>query len=281
MLKFPGLEPVDYLVIGHITQDLTAAGPQIGGSAYYAGRTAQAFGLRVGVVTAWGEESGAEHLEGIAVANQALERSTTFQNIYSLEGRAQNLHHRAPALDYYHIPELWRQTPLVHLGPVAQEVSANIVRYFPEALLGVTPQGWLRRWDEDGRIRTEPWPEGRHTLRQVSAVVVSSEDLGEDITALEAMAEAAPILVVTLGADGATLYLDGEEVHLPASPVQEVDPTGAGDIFAAAFFIQLNAGHEPLEAAQLANRVAGDSVTRRGLFGAPTKDTIYDLLTEV
>lgn len=281
MLKFPGLEPVDYLIIGHITQDLTPTGPQIGGTAYYAGRTAQAFGLRVGIVTAWGEESGAEHLEDIAVANQVPDRSTTFQNSYTPEGRIQKLLHLAPSLDFYHIPELWRQTPIIHLGPVAQEVNAGIARYFPEAFVCLTPQGWLRQWDADGRIQPDQWPEARHILRQASAVVVSSEDLQGDPAALEALAEASPILAVTQGVDGVTLYVAGSEHHLPAPQVTEVDPTGAGDVFAAAFFSQLNAGRDPLEAAELANRVAADSVTRRGHSGVPTQESIYDLLTEV
>jgi sugar/nucleoside kinase (ribokinase family) len=49
-------EPVDYLVIGHLTVDLTPSGPALGGSASYAALTARALGLRVGVVTAWGNE---------------------------------------------------------------------------------------------------------------------------------------------------------------------------------------------------------------------------------
>lgn len=281
MLKFPGLEPVDYLIIGHITQDLTPTGPRIGGTAYYAGRTAQAFGLRVGIVTAWGEESGAERLEGIAVANQVPERSTTFQNIYTPQGRIQKLLHLAPSLDFFHIPELWRRAPIIHLGPVAQEVNLGIARYFPDAFVCITPQGWLRQWDPDGRVLPAPWPEARHILRQASAVVVSSEDLQEDPAALDALAEASPILAVTHGPDGASLYISGGEYHLPAPQVEEVDPTGAGDIFAAVFFAQLHAGRHPLEAAELANRVAADSVTRRGPSGVPTQETIYDLLTEV
>lgn len=45
-------QPVDYLVIGHVTQDLTPSGPVLGGTAAYAALTARAMGLRVGVVTA-------------------------------------------------------------------------------------------------------------------------------------------------------------------------------------------------------------------------------------
>ena len=42
MLTYPGITPVDYLIIGHILQDLTPEGTQIGGTAAYSGLTAAA-----------------------------------------------------------------------------------------------------------------------------------------------------------------------------------------------------------------------------------------------
>ncbi len=30
---------------------------------------------------------------------------------------------------------------------------------FPASMLGLTPQGWLRAWDGDGRVHTGAWPE--------------------------------------------------------------------------------------------------------------------------
>ena len=50
------LEPVDYLMIGHLTLDAANGGPSLGGTAAYSALTAQALGLRVGIVTAWGGE---------------------------------------------------------------------------------------------------------------------------------------------------------------------------------------------------------------------------------
>lgn len=75
MLSLPGLEPVDYLLLGHITLDLSPDGPQLGGTVAYAARTAQAMGLRVGVVTSWAEELDTEllALEGLTIVNQKTE----------------------------------------------------------------------------------------------------------------------------------------------------------------------------------------------------------------
>jgi sugar/nucleoside kinase (ribokinase family) len=63
--------------------------------------------------------------------------------------------------------------------------------------------------------------------------------------------------------------------------MNEVDPTGAGDIFAAVFFIHLTKFGDPLQAGEMAVRVAADSVTRSGLAGAPTEDIIHNILSEV
>jgi ribokinase len=71
-------------------------------------------------------------------------------------------------------------------------------------------------------------------------------------------------VVVTLGDRGA-LLLDGEgPTHLPAIPVQAVDPTGAGDAFTAALAVFWAEGLALREAARRASRVAALTVTRQG-----------------
>jgi sugar/nucleoside kinase (ribokinase family) len=52
--------------------------------------------------------------------------------------------------------------------------------------------------------------------------------------------------------------------------VQEVDPTGAGDIFATVLFIALRRGDALPAACALANCIAAQSVTRPRLSGVPT-----------
>ena len=61
----------------------------------------------------------------------------------------------------------------------------------------------------------------------------------------------------------------------------EVDATGAGDIFAAAFFYRLYATRDPWAAARFATHLASFSVTRPGLDGIPTRDEIQTCLVEV
>jgi sugar/nucleoside kinase (ribokinase family) len=275
------LDPVDYLVIGHLTCDLTPDGPRLGGGAAYSALTAHAMGLRAGVVTAWGNEISLSELEGIPVVALESEHSTTFENVYGPEGRLQTIRHVAPRIDFAAVPEAWRRAPILHLAPVAQEVDPSLPGYLRPALLGLSAQGWLRHWDGAGRVSTHRWPNGDEALQQAGAVFISVEDVGGDEHQIEEFALASRILLVTEAAAGARLYWNRDLRRFRAPQVTEVDATGAGDIFAAAFLARLFATRDPWEAARFACRMSAISVTRPGLQGAPTQSEIQACLTEV
>jgi hypothetical protein len=281
MKELTPLQPVDYLAIGHITVDLTPKGKRLGGTVTFAALAAQAMGLRVGIVTSWATEIPPGPLITIPIINYPTERSTTFENFYTPEGRLQIIHDIAPRLDYYQIPEPWRSAPIIHLGPVAQEVEPSLVRNFPTALIGITPQGWLRHWDSSGRVSRTEWPEARFVLERSGATVISSSDVDGDDSRIEEMAAACRVLAVTDGPDGARVYWNGDVRRFKATIVDEVDPTGAGDIFAAAFFVRLFSTRDPWEAGRFATLMGTISVTRPGLEGIPTPEEINESLVEV
>lgn len=281
MHKLAPLEAIDYLVIGHITRDLTAQGPRMGGTATFSALTARALGMRVGVVTSWGEELPPDPLAQIIIVNYPSESSTTFENIYTPHGRVQTVQTVAPTLNYHHIPEAWRQTPVIHLGPVAQEVEPGIVRHITSSLVGLTPQGWLRTWDEKGHVKASEWPEASFTLNQAGAAVISVEDVENSEERIEEMATACRILAVTEASHGSRLYWNGDVRRFRPPTVTEVDATGAGDVYAAAFFTRLYATRDPWEAARFATQLSAYSVTRTGLDSIPTADEIQESLVEV
>jgi len=281
MVSLIPLDPVDYLVIGDLSCDLTPDGPRIGGTAAYSSLTAQALGLRVGIVTAWGGELPLDRLAGIRVVSVPAEHSTTFENIYTPTGRIQYIHHVAPALLLEHVPEVWRRTPVVHIGPIAQEAKALVHGNLSSSLLGLTPQGWMRTWDGDKRVQPCAWPEAAEVLPKAGATVISVEDVGGDESEIEAMATASRILAVTEGPAGARLYWNGDLRRFNAPHMPEVDATGAGDIFAAAFFYRLYTTRDPWAAARFATHLASFSVSRPGLEGIPTQEEIKACLVEV
>lgn len=263
---------IEYLIIGHITQDLTAAGPMPGGTALYAATTAQRLGRRVALVTrAPAEMDVAAFLPGVELALLPTERATTFENRYRGNDREQILHHAAAPITWEEIPPAWRQAPIVHLAPIAQDVDLSLLAAFPNSLVCVTPQGWLRAWDETGRVRYAPLTNARSLLRPVDVMVFSAEDVAHDPLAMRDLIGAVPITVVTRAAEGAVVYSKDGPRPTPARPARVVDPTGAGDVFAAAFFSSLYERGDPHEAAAFANVVASFAIEGQGTASIPTR----------
>jgi sugar/nucleoside kinase (ribokinase family) len=281
MFDLATLEPVDYLVIGHLTHDLTPDGARLGGTAAYSALTARALGLRVGVVTACGPETSLEALSGIQVLALPSAHSTAFENHYSETGRKQFLRRQAERISLASVPEIWQRASIIHLGPVAQELDAALPNSFAPALLGLTPQGWMRAWDESGRVAATAWESGEQALAESGAVVVSIEDVDGDEEQVEFLAQHTRILAVTEGASGARLYWHGDQRRFRAPAVEEVDATGAGDIFAAAFFIRMLATRDPWEAARFGVQLSARSVARVGLEGIPTADEVTHCMVEI
>ncbi|MEW6178574.1 MAG: PfkB family carbohydrate kinase [Chloroflexota bacterium] len=275
------LQPVDYLVIGHLTRDLTPEGPRLGGTAAFSGLTAHALGLRVGVVTACDPELPLYEVEDLLLAIRYTETTTTFENLQTPAGRVQHVFHPATTLDLSMVPEVWRNTPIVHLGPVLQEVDPKLARAFPNSFIVVTPQGWLRAAASDGRVVFTEWPEARYVLETANAAVLSIEDVKGNEDLIEEMVSSIRVLAVTEGANGARIYWNGDVRYFRAPITREVDPTGAGDIFAAAFFVRLYQTRDPWEAARFATQLAAISVTRPGLQAIPTPEEIKLNLVEI
>lgn len=275
------IDPVDYLLIGHITQDIIQQDSVLGGTATYSALTAKALGMRVGIVTSCAKDLDLSPLNGIAVASLNSEFTTTYENIESVSGRIQFVQHQASFLDASIIPETWRNTPIVHLGPVDQEIDPNIVHLFPDSFIGITPQGWLREWDHSGKVHVSDWPEARYVLENVSAAVLSIEDIGADYKRVEDMLTSIRVLVVTEGAEGDCLYWNGDARYFRPHQKYQGDSTGAGDIFASAFFIRLSQTKDPWEAARFATQLAAYSVKRPGLEGIPTPEEIKDEMIEI
>ncbi len=274
MLNSSVFEPVDYLLIGHITKDITPTGYSLGGTATYSALTAAALGLRVGIVTAFGPDLTLPQRPRIQVASVLSETTTTFKNIYTPAGRIQYAYHPASFLDYSAVPEVWRNTPVVHLGPIMQEVDPKLARAFPNSLVGLTPQGWMRSFNAEGLVHYSDWPEARYVLESAQAVVFSVEDVRGDESIIEEMVSSIRVLVVTEGSGGARLYWNGDVRYFRPPPMEEVDPVGAGDIFAAAFFSRMQHTRDPWEAARFATQLASVSVTRRGVEGIPTEEEV-------
>lgn len=275
------IEPVDYLLIGHVTQDVTPTGFVLGGTVSYAGLTARAFGKKVGIVTACRPDLALPELEGIQIVRKPSAQNSTFENVNTPAGRIQHIRGVADKITLADIPDAWRETPIVHLGPVAAELADDLAAGFPNSLVGITPQGWLRGWNDAGLISFTDWPDALAVLRHAGVVVLSIEDVRGNEEVIQTYVEEVPVLVVTEGAKGARVYWNSDVRHITPPHEDEVDPVGAGDIFATSFFIRYQFTHDPWESARVATQLAARSVTRRSLAGVPAPTEVQSILPEM
>jgi 1D-myo-inositol 3-kinase len=272
----------DFLVIGHVTKDLQEVGYTIGGTVTFASLTARNLGQRTAVVTSASPDLDLNPVyQGIEVLCLPSLVTSTFQNLYSIDGaRTQYLRAVAEPIKTEDIPPAWREARVVLLGPLTNELKGGIAKVFANSLIGVTPQGWMRRWDGDGRVFPKPWEGAAEVLDYARVVVFSENDIESDESVIQAYARLADILVVTHGPGGATVYHRGQVRHLPAFETTEIDPTGAGDVFTAAYLIELERSGDPYAAAHFANCVASFSVEKPGTEGIPTLEQVERRLAQ-
>ena len=261
----------DYLAIGHISRDVVSTdldptGYSVGGTVSFAAQMANALGCRAAVLTSASPDfDAAAAIPDATVAVVKSAETTSFSNIYTPDGRIQIVHSLAGWVSTKHIPDGWSDIPIVHLGPITRSIDPELICAFPNSIIGVTPQGWMREWGDDGRVRQIPLMHRDLLLQNADAVIIGEEDLTEPAE-LEMLRKRSSLLVMTRSACGCVVF-DGDEVYdVPAPTVHELNATGAGDIFATAFFVQLwRSQRNVLESAEFANKIASASVTQPDL----------------
>ena len=267
---------INYLIIGHVTKDIAPDGGRMGGTAAYAGLTALACGVPASLVTSCSLDCDLSPLDGILVQKVLSGKTTTFENRYSGSAREQWVTSTADPLGPVHIPPGWLTPAIVHLAPVVGEVKPGLLDLFSRSLRCVTLQGWMREWDSGGKVRHAFPPEAEEAARHAHASVFSIDDVDGDSGKAERLAALSPVAAVTDGEHGCRVFWKGETRAFPAPSVQVVDPTGAGDIFAAVFFLRLKDTGDAWEAGRMAVALASRSVTRPGLAGVPTPAEILE-----
>jgi sugar/nucleoside kinase (ribokinase family) len=267
---------LDFVAVGHVTIDHVSGRRRLGGAAAFASLTAARLGLRAGVVTSAGPGFPYwETLRGVEIHWQAAPRTTEFANLYEGPERRQRVLAQAASLTEASLGSIrsrLREDAAVLYCPVVHEVQIPLAPLAPLGLAGVAPQGFFRRWNEPGFVETRDWAEAPSAL--ASADVVSMSE--DDHPAPEELAEefAGRAFAVTKGAKGARVYSEGDVYDLPAFTAVEVDPTGAGDVFAAAFLVALRDKRPVVRAALFAACAASFAVQAPGVGGIPDRKAV-------
>lgn len=262
----------DYTTVGHVTADVMADGSRRpGGGAFFSALQAARLGWRARIVTR-GVRAEIEQLLAPYSAELELEvveaqHTTTLAT--SIAGRARSQRMLAWAGEIGENVKV--DTAILHVAPVARETGAHWrgrARF-----VGLTPQGLVRTWARIGAPVVPAALQRARLPERCDAIVISSDER-DSCAALLAGFEAAgggrstagPVVAVTDAAAPTELYLpDGQSarVHVPAV-ARACDDIGAGDVFAAAFFVALAEGSAPEPAASLANAAAAVRIAGSG-----------------
>ena len=271
-----------YLLIGTVTKDLLPdGGYTIGGTVTYAGAMAKRLGWRPVIVTA----AAADFVPPDCLADAEWRiapspATTTFVNEYTPQGRRQTIGPIARSIEVDDIPPQYYRTPIVHICPLAQDIKPAVIDLFDSSLLATTLQGWLRQWNRQGIVSLGDWRQICDLIPKFDAAVLSDEDIQYRLPIAEVLAAKAPVLAVTQGPEGCTIFSGQTRFTSPPRPSSPVDPTGAGDVFAAAFFIRYYETGSLPQAARFANVAASMAIERPGPAGVPRREEIEAYLEE-
>ncbi len=272
----------DFVAIGHVTLDRFGSAVRPGGAALYAAVTADRLGVSAGILTSHGDEFPVELIPPrIKVVNIPAKRSTSFTHAGDATGgRALTCQTLAAPITPGAIPEDWLGAPLVLLAPVLSELDPRLAAAFPDATEGAAAQGWLRGLTADGRVVPARWDSAPLVLARVQSLFLSEEDARAVAAEVDEWLQQVPVGVVTAGKRGALLFVNGERYEVPPYPVREVDPTGAGDVFAAAFMLEYARDGSPWDAAAAATCAAALSVGGEGFSAVPDSGRLAAALEE-
>ncbi len=156
-----------------------------------------------------------------------------------------------------------------HLGDVSipvDKIQAGEIVYFAAWHAEFVPA--MAELHRRGAVVATVPPEGEWTTLPVRIVIGSESQFGNDDrqSAVRRCADLVPsgaleCVVVTRGARGATAYTRQGRLDEPATPIEAVDTTGAGDVFAAGFLWRLVSGCPIRDALQAGLRWGAAAVT--------------------
>jgi 1D-myo-inositol 3-kinase len=243
----------DFVAIGHVTLDRFGESTRPGGSALYAAVTAHRLGLSVGLLTSHGDDFPLEVIPSkIEVISVPAADTTLFEHRHEPGGRVSHVRAVASPLTADDVPDDWRDAALSLLAPVVDEVDPLIATLFTDGAVGAVAQGWLRQVQPDGLVVPRVWPSPERVLQSVQALFLSREDIRGQEAAVVEWFQRMPVGVLTADRAGALLFVNGERYEVQPRRAREIDPTGAGDVFAATFLVQYQRDGDPWLAAAAA-----------------------------
>jgi sugar/nucleoside kinase (ribokinase family) len=265
----------EFVAVGHVTLDHFGSVVRPGGAALYAAVTADRLGLSAGILTSHADDFPLALVPPrIEVVTVPAPATTVFDHELGADERTLHVRSTAQPIGVRDLPEDWRDAELVLLAPVVNEVDPALATAFEGATVAAAAQGWLREVASDGLVRARAWPSAKGVLTRLQALFLSGADVRGQEAAVTEWVQHVPVAVVTAGARGALLYVNGDRYEVRPRRARQVDATGAGDVFAATWLVRYRASGDPWEAAEAAACAASLAVEGEGWAAVPDAATL-------
>lgn len=255
----------EVLLVGNPTHDVIIKGgkeyQKLGGSVSYISNILAALSIRFGVVSKVGNDFlyNSEIPFNPIVTNGP---STCFVNSYKGKERAQRVKSVGEKIGPGDIKS----------GARIAIVSGVIGEFLPETIRKLKvvsdivmcdAQGLIRVLDEEGNVYHKNLldTEFKDVLECIDFLKVGRDELKNvDLGLSESM-----VILLTQGDRGCTIIKAGKRIHAPTKAIQEVEPTGAGDMFLGGFACGLLKGKDLETCARLGNYFGGIAVSSVGI----------------
>lgn len=286
-----------FYAIGHVANDLEPF-PHLGGGVSYSGVAAKKLGFNVDVVTKYSVDfTGINELKQRDISvyrlpnrDPNLDKVTTeFQNYEQGDRRWQIVSKRQEDITLADVPNFpaFTKDAIILVAPIVGEVSPDLFPLFTKiGRLVVTPQGYFRHIESDGKVTRSPWKDIQ-AFSHAEMIILSDEDITFDDTfsnkTLDDLVKACPIVVLTRGSKGLSIYEGARETRIKALVLEEkeiVDRIGTGDSCASAIVWHYANWSDIKEAGAFGVLYAGLKIMgiggkERGMRSLPSYETVH------
>jgi len=269
-------------LIGNPTRDHIVNGPKrvkaFGGTVLYAGLFLARSGYEVTIIGKGDDEmKNWIECQGISTTYfYQASRVVEFKNVY-VPNRREQFARYGEKINLSDVPDAAFRSDAILVGSVLQEVDPEIVRTPRQGVLMLEAQGFIRHLSPIGKVLHRKRGDAEAAVRDCDILKVDEAE-ATVLTATTGVNTAARVLyqmgpkivIVTCGEKGVTIFDGSRMIRNHAPAVEVVDPTGAGDVFGAAFLIRYLQTEDLIEAGLFASAAAALSMTEFGTAAVPS-----------
>jgi hypothetical protein len=270
-MKTPSIVIVGHICIDHNTTESKTYTSWGSGVLYMAQYFQRTHHLQPVAVTNYGPDI-LPHLPAVSLlpANPTQPQTLVYENDTRTHPRVWRAHNTGwagePALTSEVIQAI-QSADIIILAVLLSNYTPGYIRQLlsyarPEALRMLCPQGFFRHVEADGLVVPRQFKEAGAVVPLFDVVVYSEEDHPAALDIAKTWKQTMDTeIVVTRGANGASIVEKDQVIHVPTTPLtpeEIVDSVGCGDVFAAtlihALYVSKDVHKAIVEAHQAARR---------------------------